>query len=296
MADDEKKGKTLKDCARFDAAYGTMKASPNQANYVAMLEALAADLRDGACGYMPLETQADVEALQKTGKMKWPALQTSRGKMLTLFSSIAQASKKNPAAGINIQLGAFFKVLEDNADIAGFVVNPFDDQRGFLIERKNLEVVLARAKGPKEIQIIDAACRALRDRVAGVPEGEFQKELASLGGLRFILEPLQRKWLSASDADVTALARDAVTRAFVAGALVTRGADMVRNADADECVDRVPELKEEIARNADEYVKLLREKLSEEDLANNIGFVAQGAAAFGFGWGLAKGRESEGGK
>ncbi len=324
MSEEQKnQPRKLPDCTRFNTAYETMKASPNQANYIAMLEALEADLKDDACGYMPLESQADVEELQKSGKMKWAALQTEKGRMLSIFSSPAQATKKGAPANISINLAAFFKVMADNKEVAGFVVNPFDDQHGFLLDRKNLEIVLTRARGVKmdvprlEGAIVLKACRRLFGCAVGVPTPvyEFESEIATLGGPDKIMNAIQGKWQKAmqkgtfkpeSPVDyVKTIVKDAMTTAFVSGALVKHGPQMVKDASPEECIDRVPYLKEDLVQNTDEYLiglhELVRSELKVADenilwvtLANNIGMVAYGAMTFGFGWGLAKCCESEG--
>ena len=323
MSIEQKTQKKLPDCTRFNEAYEKMKATPNQENYVEMLQALEADLRDDACGYLPLETQEDVEALQKEGKMKWAALDTPKGRMLSIFSTPQQAAKKNAPANISINLMAFFKVMSENKEVAGFVVNPFDDQRGFLLDRKNLEIVLARAKGakmqvpPLDGAVISKAVKRLFGCAVGVPTPvyEFEEEIKTLGGPDAVMKPIQRKWQKALESGsfkpaspveyVKTIVKDAMTTAFVSGALVKRGPEMVRDASPDECIERVPYLKEDLVQNTDEYLIALCEtlradmKLTDEQvlwvtLANNIGMIAFGAMSFGFGWGLAKCCESEG--
>lgn len=313
----------MKECTRLQAAYETMKADPKAENYIAMLQALEADLRDDASAYLPVATQEDVETLQKTGQVKWMALETPKGRMLSFFTTAAQSAKKGAVANIAISIQAFFKLLTDNKEIAGFVVNPFDDQHGFLLDRKNLEIVLARAKGVKvevprlEMPLVLKAVERLFGCAVGVPTPvyEAEAEMKTLGGPDVIMRPLQEKWQKAMQDGsfkpanpveyVKTIVKDAMTQAFVAGALIRRGVDMVRDADPNDCIERVPYLKDDLGQNTDEYLVCLSEtlrqdlKLTDENVlwatqANNIGVVAFGAVCFGFGWGLAKCCESEG--
>lgn len=312
-----------KECVRLQAAYDAMKADPKGENYIKMLEAMEADLKDDAYAYLPVPTKEDVEALQKTQQVRWTALETSKGRMLTFFTSAAQAAKKEAVANLAIPMLAFFKLMAESKEIAGFVVNPFDDQHGYLFERKNLEIVLARAKGVKvevprfEMPMILKAVDRLFSCAVGVPTPvyEFDAEIKSLGGPDAIMRPIQTKWEQAMKSGtfkpknpveyVKTIVKDAMTTAFVSGVLVRRGVDMVRDADPNDCIERVPYLKDDLGQNTDEYLVCLSEtlraemKLQDENvlwaaMANNIGIVAYGAMCFGFGWGLAKCCESEG--
>ena len=119
MSEEQKTQPKMKECARFDAAYETMKADPNDKNYLALLEALEGDVREDASAFLPLETQEDLEALQKEGKIKWQALDTQKGRMLTIFTTPAQAAKKGAKANLGLNLLAFFKVLTENKEVAG---------------------------------------------------------------------------------------------------------------------------------------------------------------------------------
>ena len=323
MSEEQKTQPKMKECARFNAAYEAMKADPNDKNYLALLEALEGDVREDASAFLPLETQEDLEALQKEGKIKWQALDTQKGRMLTIFTTPAQAAKKGAKANLGLNLLAFFKVLTENKEVAGFVVNPYDDQHGYLIERKNAEIILARAKGVKaEVPrltppVITKAIRRLFGCAVGVPTPvyEFDAEIRTLGGPDAVMGPIQKKWEKALQSGafkpttpveyVKTIVKDAMTTSFVAGALVKRGPEMVRDANPADCIDRVPYLKEDLVQNTDEYLVALCEtlradmKLTDENLlwvtlANNIGMVAFGAMNFGFGWCLAKCFESEG--
>lgn len=320
---DSQSAPKIKVCTRFNTAYEAMKAEPGNERYLALLQALEADLREDACAYLPVETKEDVEVLQKDGKMKWVALETPKGRMLTVFTTPEQAMKKQAVANVGLNLLAFFKVMNDNKEIAGFIVNPFDDQRGYLLERKILEIALARAKGVQmkvpqlAMPLVSKACRRLFGCAVGLPTAvyEFEPEIQSLGGADAIMKPIQAKWEKAMQTGtfkpksaieyVKTIVKDTMTIAFVSGALVRRGPEMVKDADPNDCLERVPYLKEDLVQNTDEYLVSLCEtvradlKMTDENLlwatlANNIGLVAYGAMLFGFGWGLAKCCESEG--
>ena len=309
-----------KECTRFNAAYEAMKADPKQENYIAMLEALEADVKENAIGYVPVETKEDVEALQQKGTIKWMALESPKGRMLSVFTSREQASKKGAVGNAGISLPAFFQLLLSNKELAGFAVNPFDDRNGFLIDRKNLEVLMQRVQSagvPRlDMRFISQACLKLFDCAVGVPTPvyEFDAELGTLGGPDGVLKPVMDKWQAAMqdgsfkpegpDVYVKTIVKDVMTSSFVAGVFVKQGPDMVRKADPAACVERVPYLKDDLVQNTDEYLITLSTMLRQAGLqdegriwvtlANNIGIVSYGAMCFGFGWGFAKCCEAEG--
>lgn len=309
-----------KECTRFNAAYEAMKADPKQENYIAMLEALEADVKENAVAYVPVETKEDVEALQQKGTIKWMALESPKGRMLSVFTSREQASKKGAVGNAGISLPAFFKLLLENKELAGFAVNPFDDKNGFLLDRKNLEVVMQRVQSagvPRlDMRFVSQACLKLFDCAVGVPTPvyEFDAELGGLGGPDSVLKPIMTKWQTAMqdgsfkpegpDVYVKTIVKDVMTASFVAGVFAKQGAEMVRKADPATCLERVPYLKDDLVQNTDEYLIVLSTMLRQAGLqdeghiwvtlANNIGIIAYGALCFGFGWGLAKCCESEG--
>ena len=310
-----------KECTRFNAAYEAMKAAPKKENYIALFEALEADLKENAVAYVPVETKEDVAALQQKGTIKWMALESPKGRMLSIFTSREQTMKKGAVGNAGISLQAFFKVLVDNKELAGFAINPFDDKTGFVLDRKNLEVLLQRVQRagvPRlDMRIVSMACMKLYDSAVGVPSPayEFDAELAQVGGPDAILKPVMDRWQAAVDSGafkpetpdvyVKTIVKDVMTTGFVSGVLLKQGVEMVRKADPAGCVERVPYLKEDLVQNTDEYLielsAILRERMGLRDderiwvtLANNIGVICYGATLFGFGWGLAKCCESEG--
>ena len=73
----------------------------------------------------------------------------------------------------------------------------------------------------------------------------------------------------------------------------------------DRCIDAIPNLRDDIGQNVDEYLTLLSDaarsdmiEKNEENLqlllAVNANIIAFGAFNFGLGWGMAKNAESEG--
>ncbi|MGN0854645.1 MAG: SseB family protein [Kiritimatiellia bacterium] len=309
-----------KECVRFHAAYAAMKADPKQENYIALLEALEADVKENAVAYVPVETKEDVAALQQKGTIKWMALETPKGRMLSIFTSREQAVKKGAVGNAGVSLPAFFRLLLDNRELAGFAVNPFDDNRGLLLDRKNLEVVMQRVQSagvPRlDVRFVSNACCRLFDSAVGVPTPvyEFAAELGALGGPDGVLKPVLDKWQAAlrdgafkpegPDAYVKTIVKDVMTTSFIAGVFAKQGVEMVRKADPATCLARVPYLKDDLVQNTDEYLVVLSMLLRQRGLrneghvwvtlANNIGMVGYGAMCFGFGWGLAKCCESEG--
>ena len=310
-----------KECTRFNAAYEAMKADPKKENYIALLEALEADFRDNALAFVPVETKEDVAALQEKGTIKWMALESPKGRMLSIFTSREQAAKKGAAGNAGVSLQAFFKLLADNKELAGFAVNPFDGERGFVLDRQNLELMMQHVLGTNvprlDMRIVSLACMKLYGSAVGVPSPayEFNDELARAGGPDAILKPVMDKWQAAvksgafkpdtPDVYVKTIVKDAMTTSFVTGVLLKQGPETVRKADPAACVERVPYLRDDLVQNTDEYLielsEVLRTRLGIRDdghvwvtLANNIGVVAYGATLFGFGWGLAKCCESEG--
>ena len=309
-----------KTCERLDAAYRKMKADPKQENYIAMLEAFEADLKAGAVAFIPI-SKDDVETLKKSGsELKWPAVDASQGKLLSMFTERAQADRAGTGAVAAIPLGAFANVLLSSKDLAGFALNPGDGKQGFLLDRKNIETAMRRAGAMPALDralVSDAAMRLAQGCAVGVPTPvyEFTEELKAAGGPDAILKPVLDRWQqsiqsgaykpASAEALFKDVLKDVMTMAFVAGALVRRDPAMIKDANADECIERVPYLRDDLVQNTDEFLVLLMENVrrhmgppSEEAawamLSQNMPRVAFGAMGFGFGWGIAKSCEAEG--
>lgn len=322
MAEEEKKV-TVKICGRLNEAFGVMKAEPKQENYIKMLEALEADLRENACAFVPLSVE-DVEAMKssKQGEVKFAVIEAQQGKLLALFTSQEQAMKRGLPGGAVIPLQAFFQALLGNAQFSGFAVNPSDDSHGFVLDRKNLELAFRRSRGlaPQLPQpLVADAVGKLFGCAVGLPSKvtrEAPEDLAKLGGPDGVLKPVLEKWQwsiqkgvytpSSVDDYVKTVVKDVMQTAFVSGVLVRKDPKLVKDADAASCVDRVPYLKDDLVQNTDQYLVLLSERVRAniqvpDDahlwklLADNLGLICFGAMLFGFGWGISKYEEIEAG-
>lgn len=299
-------------CEGLHAAYEAMRAEPSQEKYIAMLEALEADVKAGALGFLPVDS-ASPEDLKKEGAVKWCVANTQQGPMLSLFTSHEQVAKHTSPAHVGISLTAFVQQALQQAELKGVLVNPLDGQNGIAIERKNLEVLARRLGAMPQMprQIVSDACLRLFEIAVGVPcpVYDIQADLAKIGGPDALLKPVMEKW-NAAIADgsfrpasgeeyVKTIVKDAMTIAFVSGALVRKDPALVRDADPAMCLDAVPYLKDDLAQNTDELLivlsELVRKSLGNVPdaqlwnlLAANVGVISFGASCFGFGWGIAK--------
>lgn len=322
MAEEEKKV-TVKVCGRLDAAYGKMKAEQNQENYIGMLQALEADLKDNACAFVPLSVE-DVEAMKKSqNEVKFAVVDAQQGRLLALYTSQEQAVKRGLPGGAVIPLQAFFQALLGTNQFAGFAVNPSDDTHGFVLDRKNLELAFRRSRGlaPQLPQpLIAEAVKKLFGCAVGLPAKvtrEAPEDLAKLGGPDGVLKPILEKWQwsiqkgvytpTSADDYVKTVVKDVMTTAFVSGVLVRKDPKMVKDADVSMCIDRVPYLKDDLVQNTDQYLvvlsELARQAVQVPDdahlwklLADNLGIICFGAMLFGFGWGISKYEEISAGE
>ena len=309
-----------KECMRLHAAYGEMRKELSQPHFVSLMEAFEADLKDDAFAYLPVAGE-NVEAMQKGGRVKWLAINTPKGKMISLFTSREEVAKHPAGNSVGVRLFAFVRSALGDKAVSGILLNPLDGHHGIPIERANLEVLARRASGLSFPQlhpgVVSDVVYRLWDIAVGVPTSVYDvsAEVKSLGGFEKTLTPLLQKWQrSFEDGSfrppevieyVKAVLKDVVATGFVYGAMALKHPDKALEVDVDSCIDGIPELRGDIGQNVDEYLILLSDAVrsdliepNEEHvqvlLAANIGIIAFGAFNFGLGWGMAKDAESQG--
>ena len=311
-----------KECARLHAAYGEMRREMSQPRYAAFMEAFECDIRDDAFAYLPVADE-NVEAMQKGGPVKWLAMNTPKGRMLALFTSKEEVARHPAGNSVGVKLSAFVRTALGGKDCAGILVNPLDGHHGIPVERRNLELLAVRSglAGPQMPRmhpgVVSNAVYKLWDIAVGVPTAVYDvsEEVKSLGGMDRLLKPIFDAWNERVKANpkefaepieyVKAVLKDVVSKGFVYGAMALKHPDHALDVDVDECIDAIPDLREDIAQNVDEYLILLsdatRSDLAEPNeqhvqllLEANVGIIAFGAFNFGLGWGMAKDAESRG--
>jgi hypothetical protein len=286
------------------------------------MEAFEADLKDDAFAYLPVADE-NVEPMQKGGPVKWLALNTPKGKMIALFTS-KEAVMKHPAGNhVGVKLSAFVRAALGDKSVSGILINPLDGHHGIPVERANLEILARRMGlvGPSLPQmhpgVVSNAVYRLWEIAVGVPTSVYDvsAEVKSLGGFDKTLAPVLLKWQQAFEDGtfrppevmdyVKTVLKDVVATGFVYGAMALKHPDKVLDVDIDRCIDGIPDLRDDIGQNVDQYLVLLsdatRSDLVEPNeehvhalLAANIGIIAFGAFNFGLGWGMAKDAESRG--
>lgn len=310
------------ECIRLHEAYGAMRLEMSQPHYIALLEAFEADLKGDAFAYLPVADE-NVAAMRGGGPVKWLVLPTPKGRMLALFTSREEVARHPAGNHVGVKLAAFVRNALATKDCAGILVNPLDGHHGIPVERRNLELLSVRAglSGPQMPMmrpgVVSDAVYRLWDIAVGVPTAVYDvsAEVKSLGGMDKLLKPVVEGWNERVKANpdefaepleyVKAVLRDVVARGFVNGAMALKHPDRALEVDVEKCIDAVPDLREDIAQNVDEYLVLLseaarsdlvepNEQLVQMLLAANVGIIAFGAFNFGLGWGMAKDAESQG--
>ena len=300
-------------CERFDAACKAMEAAKSQENYIKIFEALELDTKENRAAFVPLSKE-DAEAMQKGEGLKFAVIKADQGPLLVVCTTQEQAKKRGQPVVAGMPLALFFKALLSNPDFVGFAVNPGENS-GLLLDRRNLEVLFRKigGMGPQLApQMFKPVVDKLVSCAVGMPEficRETQKDIEALGGPNALLKKIMEKWQKAikektyaprsPDIYVKDVVKDAMSTAFVAGVLVRRDPNMVKDADTEKCIERVPYLKEDLAQNTDQYLVFLSDAVRRAFqgipdnqlwvvLANNIGLVAMEAMHFGFDWGVSK--------
>ena len=305
---------------RLHAAYGEMRREMSRPHFASLMEAFEADLKDDAFAYLPV-ADGNVEAMQKDGRVKWPVVDTPKGRMIALFTSREEVAKHPAGNSVGVKLSAFVRSAFVDKTISGILVNPLDGRHGIPVDRASLEVLVRRVSGPSFPQmhpgVVSNAVYRLWDIAVGVPTSVYDvsAEVESLGGFGKTLTPLLEKWSKSFEDGsfrppevidyVKAVLKDVVATGFVYGAMALKHPDKALEVDVDSCIDGIPDLRGDIGQNVDEYLILLSDAVrsdlvepNEEHvqalLAANIGIIAFGAFSFGLGWGMAKDAESQG--
>lgn len=315
QATSQEAGGHRRECQRLHAAYEAARAELNEKTYFAMLDAFALELAADAYGYEPVAAE-NVEPMRKGGAIKWRVVETPKGRMLALYTSRGQVEKFESAASVGIALRAFVKMAMGAENITGILVNPEDGHHGIPVEKVNLQAVINKSATAGRMPqlnpaVISNVCFRLWEVAVGVPTPVYDagEEMKSLGGPEDILKPLLEEWNdrvksgkyqpATPEAYVRDVLKDVIERSFVQGVFVMKDVEMAKTAEPAECLEKTPDLAGDIRQNLDEYLILLadtiragtgerRDEVIWAILAANVGVVAFGAMAFGFGWGVAK--------
>ena len=312
-----------KECERLHAAYVEMRKEMSQPRFVALMEAFESDLKDDTFAYLPVADE-NVEAMRDGGQVKWLVLQTPKGKMIALFTSKDEVARHPSGNHVGIKMAAFVRAALGIGDCAGILINPLDGHHGIPIERRNLEVLVKRISRAAASRVprlhpgvVSNAVYRLWEVAVGVPTPVYDvsKEVEALGGMEKILKPIIDGWAKRAEEApeefpthldrLKAVMKDVVSHGFVYGAMALKYREKALDADIDRCIDAIPNLRDDIGQNVDEYLTLLSDaarsdmvERNEEHLqlllALNANIIAFGAFNFGLGWGMAKNAESEG--
>lgn len=313
----------VQECAKLHAAYSAFRAEPGKKElYIAVLEALEADLKADAFGYVPVR-EARPEAAVQGGQIQWNVTNTPKGKMLSIFTNREEVEKHPAPASVGVKLRAAFQMALSGGELVGILLNPYDGHHGVPIERRNLQVMAARLQsGNGQVPqlhpgVVSNAVYRLWEIAVGVPTAVYDvsDEVEKLGGMEKILKPLLDKWqvklrLSPEEFPepmyyVKDALNDVISCGFVYGAMALKNPDLALDVDIDRCIDAIPDLRGDIRQNLDEYLILIsdavRSDLKEPNethvqllIAGNLSIIAFGAFNFGLGWGMAKDAESQG--
>ena len=311
------------ECTRLHAAYLAWLVKPAEKDlYFSVLAAMEAELNADVFVYIPVRTAMPAR-VTKGGSIEWNVVETSMGKLLSVFTSRAEVEKHPAPASIGVKLRAAFKTALSNGDLSGIVLNPSDGCRGLPIERRNLEVMAGRLRdGRGQVPqlhpgVVSHAVYRLWEIAVGVPTAVYDvsSEVKRLGGMEKLLKPLLEKWqtkLHSSPDEfpepmdyVRIVLRDVVSSGFVYGAMALKNPDHALEVDIGRCIDAIPDLRDDIGQNLDEYLILIsdavRAGLKEPNEAHvqlmvvgNLPLIAFGAFNFALGWGMAKDAESQG--
>lgn len=311
------------ECTRLHAAYLAWLVKPAEKDlYFSVLAAMEAELNADVFVYIPVRTAMPAR-VTKGGSIEWNVVETSMGKLLSVFTSRAEAEKHPAPASIGVKLRAAFKTALSNGDLSGIVLNPSDGCRGLPIERRNLEVMASRLRGGSgqvpqlHPGVVSHAVYRLWEIAVGVPTAVYDvsSEVEKLGGLGKLLKPLVDKWqakMSSSAGEfadpmdcVKAALKDVISSGFVFGAMALKNPDKALQVDVEKCIAAIPDLRGDIDQNLDEYLILIsdaiRAGLKEPNeahvqlmVAGNLPIISFGAFNFGLGWGMAKDAESQG--
>ena len=309
------------ECARLHAAYAGFRAKPGQEAYIGMMEAFEADFKADCHAFLPVSAE-NAESMKSGGPVKWQVVGTPKGNMLALYTSREEVERHPAPESVGVRVQAFVRAALSIKDCAGILVNPLDGHHGVPVERSNLEMLVRRAANASAAPrlnpgVVSDAVYRLWEIAVGVPTAVYDvsAEVESLGGMEKLMGPVVASWNERVKADpdefaepvdyVKAVLKDVVARGFVYGAMALKHPDIALDADVDKCIDSIPDLREDIGQNVDEYLVLLsgavRSDLVEQNerhvqllLAANVGIIAFGAFNFGIGWGMAKDAQSRG--
>ena len=130
---------------RLNAAYAAFKADVGPEKYADVLQALEDAIFEKGCAFEPGRTVESAElALQ--GKIEWSAINTPAGPCLSIFTSEAQAQRHDAAFVMIIRIEAFIGYFESHPELAGVILNPYDENGGLPIQRAHVELVIRNAR------------------------------------------------------------------------------------------------------------------------------------------------------
>jgi len=314
MAGEEKNTANI-ECVRLHAAYEALCGSRTKENYIAFMQTVEADLRADAYAFVPVQSAMPV-AVAPNGKIRWNVTTTPAGQMLTVFTSREQAERFPAPASACVRLSACVREALAAKNLVGILFNPADGHHGVPVQRDNLQVLKHRlfgltAEGVPRLHpnVVSEAVLQLFKVAVGVPTPVYDiaSDLQAFGGPDALMKEILAKFektgegveSGSPDQKLRTVLVGVMREAFVAGAFVRKDIALARNAESQDCFDKVPLLAQDINQNVDEYLVIISDiirvkapKLGDDELLSlfgaNVNLLAFGAMSFAFGWGIAR--------
>ena len=186
---------------KLNAAYAAFKTDVGPEKYADVLQALEDAIVAKGCAFEPGRTAESAELILQ-GKIEWSTMNTPAGPCLSIFTSEEQAQRHDAAFVMTIRIEAFVGYFESHPELAGVILNPYDENGGLPIQRAHMELVIrnARAKTDPHSAMKDLMSEVLFDlwgNAKGIPFPMLtvNEEINALGGDPFqLVKPIFDSW------------------------------------------------------------------------------------------------------
>lgn len=191
----------ISESEQLNAAYVAFKADVGPEKYADVLQALEDAIVAKGCAFEPGRTAESAELILQ-GKIEWSMMNTPAGPCLSIFTSEEQAQRHDAAFVMTIRIEAFVGYFESHPELAGVILNPYDENGGLPIQRAHMELVIrnARAKTDPHSAMKDLMSEVLFDlwgNAKGIPFPMLtvNEEINALGGDPFqLVKPIFDSW------------------------------------------------------------------------------------------------------